>query len=277
MVNSLEVINYLWQRMKHSVLIVDDEPLARRGVVLRLQGHPDMEVVGECSNGQDAIYFITKNKPDLVFLDIQMPVMNGIDVMRSLNSEALPFVIFLTAFDQYVMRAFEVHAIDYLMKPVDDARFNASLNHARRILGAQQAAAYSRRLQVALGKKPAPESEPFRRLAIRVGKLVRFVSIADIDWIEAQGDYAEIHVGTRTHLIRESLNTLAERLDPEDFLRIHRSAIVRLNRIAGVVSLPNRDCTVTLHNGTSLRVSRTYSNHLRKLLRNQPGRDPVLH
>lgn len=259
--------------MKHSVLIVDDEPLARRGVVLRLQMHPDLEVVGECSNGQDAINSIVDNKPDLVFLDIQMPVMNGIEVMRSLDPEVLPFVIFLTAFDQYVMRAFEVHAIDYLMKPVDDARFNASLNHARRILGAQQAAAYSRRLQAAFGKKPSPE--PFRKLAIRVGKLVRFISIDDIDWIEAQGDYAEIHIGTRTHLIREPLNTLAESLDPKDFLRIHRSAIVRLNRIAGVLSLPNRDCTITLHNGTSLRVSRTYSDHLRKLLRNQQVRNPV--
>ena len=255
--------------MKHSVLIVDDEPLARRGVVLRLKAYPDLEVIGECSNGHDAIDFIKTNKPGLVFLDIQMPVMNGIEVMRSLSPEALPFVIFLTAFDQYVMRAFEVHAIDYLLKPVDDARFNASLNHARRVLGTQQAAAYNRHLQTALGAKSAPAAEPFRRIAIRVGKLVRFVSIDDIDWIEAQGDYAEIHVGTQTHLIRESLNTLAERLDPEDFLRIHRSAIVRLNRISGVVSLPNRDCTVTLRNGTSLRVSRTYSNHLRKLLRNQ--------
>lgn len=259
--------------MKHSVLIVDDEPLARRGVVLRLQSHSDFEVVGECSNGQDAIRFITANKPDLVFLDIQMPIMNGIEVMRSLQPEAVPFVIFLTAFDQYVMRAFEVHAIDYLLKPVDDARFNASLNHARRILGAQQVAAYTRRVQLALHNKPTPKQ--FRKLAVRVGKLVRFVSISDIDWIEAQGDYAEIHIGTRTHLIRESLNALAERLGPEDFLRIHRSAIVQLNRIAGVVSLPNRDCTVTLYNGTSLRVSRSYSDHLRRLLRNQPIRRPV--
>lgn len=261
--------------MKHSVLVVDDEPLARRGVLLRLQSHCDLEVVGECSNGQDAIHFITNNKPDLVFLDIQMPIMNGIEVMRSLKPEALPFAIFLTAFDQYMMRAFEVHAIDYLLKPVDDARFNASLNHARRILGRQQTAAHNRRLQAVFDKKPAPVRAPFRRLAIRIGKLVRFVSIDDIDWIEAQGDYAEIHVGARTHLIRESLNALAERLDPEDFLRIHRSAIVRLNRIARVVSLPNRDCTVTLQNGTLLRVSRSYSDHLRKLLRNQPTHSPV--
>ncbi|HEY4357767.1 MAG TPA: LytTR family DNA-binding domain-containing protein [Acidobacteriaceae bacterium] len=255
--------------MKRSVLIVDDEPLARRGVVLRLQKHEDLEIVGECANGREAVDFIREHKPDLVFLDIQMPVMNGIEVMRSMGSEAQPFVIFLTAFDQYVMRAFELHAIDYLLKPVDDARFNASLNHARRVMGTQQAAAYSQRLQAMVGGRSAPAAEALQELTIRVGKQVRFVSIDDIDWIEAQGDYAEIHVGARTHLLRESLNTLDERLDPKAFLRIHRSAIVRINRIASVNSLPNRDCAVTLRNGTSLRVSRTYSDHLRKLLRNQ--------
>jgi two-component system LytT family response regulator len=259
--------------MKHSVLIVDDEPLARRGVVLRLRAHEDLEVIGECSNGQDAIDFITRRRPTLVFLDIQMPVMNGIDVMRSLPPEAQPFVIFLTAYDQYVMRAFEVHAIDYLLKPVDEARFNAALNHARRILGADQTVAHNQRLQTIFAANSEPPPAPFRKLPVRVGKQVRFVSIDDIDWIEAQGDYAEIHIGSRTHLIRESLNTLADQLDAQDFLRIHRSAIIRVNRIASVNSLPNRDCTVTLHNGTSLRVSRTYSDHLRKLVRNQLRRE----
>jgi two-component system LytT family response regulator len=142
--------------VKHSVLIVDDEPLARRGVVLRLQAHEDFEIMGECANGREARDFICERNPDLVFLDIQMPVMNGIEVMRSLDAEAQPFVIFLTAFDQYVMRAFEVHAIDYLLKPVDDARFNASLNHARRVLGSQQAAVYNQRLQSILREKPPP-------------------------------------------------------------------------------------------------------------------------
>jgi len=262
---------------KISCLVVDDEPPALDILKKYIAAVASLELTATANNAVEALNILQTRPIDLVFLDIQMPVMNGIEVMRSLSPQALPFVIFLTAFDQYVMRAFEVHAIDYLLKPVDDARFNASLNHARRVLGTQEAAAYNLHLQSALGAKPAAAAAPLRRIAIRVGKLVRFVSIDDIDWIEAQGDYAEIHVGTQTHLIRESLNTLAESLDPVDFLRIHRSAIVRLNRISSVVSLPNRDCTVTLHNGTSLRVSRTYSNHLRKLLRNRltvsiPGR-----
>jgi two-component system LytT family response regulator len=258
--------------MKHKVLIVDDEPLARRGVALRLKSHTDLELVGECANGSEALNLIRERAPDLVFLDIQMPVINGIDVVRSLPPGAQPFIIFLTAFDQYVMRAFEVHAIDYLLKPVDDARFTASLMHARRVLGARSTAAYNERLQTAFNQKREAPPEELRELAVRVGKQVRFVAVADIDWIEAQGDYAEVHVGTQTHLIRESLNTLEGRLDTSVFLRIHRSAIVRLNRIVSVSSLPNRDCVVTLRNGTSLRVSRTYSDHLRKLLRNRANR-----
>ena len=192
--------------MKHSVLIVDDEPLARRGVALRLQPHTDLEVIGECTNGNEAANFIRDRTPDLVFLDIQMPIMNGIDVVRGLSAEAQPFIIFLTAFDQYVMSAFEVHAIDYLLKPVDDARFTASLNHARRVLRANSAPEYNERLKTLLDKKRAPAQEQISALTIRVGKQTRFVAVDEIDWIEAQDDYVEIHVGARTHLIRESLN-----------------------------------------------------------------------
>jgi two-component system LytT family response regulator len=255
--------------MKRSVLIVDDEPLARRVIVQLLQQHADLEVIGECCNGQEAVDFIRDRKPDLVFLDIQMPVMNGIDVVRALIGDAQPFIIFVTAFDQYVMRAFEVHAIDYLLKPVDDARFNASLHHARRILAANSSSEYNQRIQTLMNKGTDPRRGPIRELAIQVGRQVRFVAIEDIDWIEAQGSYAEIHINAETHLIRQSLNTLESSLESTAFLRIHRSAIVRLNRIASVSSLPNRDCEITLKNGTSLRVSRTYSDHLRKLLRNR--------
>lgn len=254
--------------MKIRVLVVDDEPLARQGVTLRLQRYPDLEVIGECTNGREAQAFILAHKPDLVFLDIQMPYMNGIDVLRTLPPTEHPFVIFLTAFDEYVMRAFEVHAIDYLLKPVDEARFSAALQHARRVLGNQEQKEYRERLERLLKPQQAPP-QLLRQIAVRIGKQVRFLDVKEIDWIEAQGDYAEIHVGTRTHLIRESLNTLDDQLDSDAFLRIHRGAIVRLNRIAGISSLPNRDCCVTLRDGTSLRVSRTYSNHLRKLLRNQ--------
>ena len=255
--------------MKHSVLIVDDEPLARRVIVQLLEQQNDFEVIGESCNGLEAVEFIRKHRPDLVFLDIQMPVMNGIEVVRALDVDTQPFIIFVTAFDQYVMRAFEVHAIDYLLKPVEEARFNASLNHARRILAAQSPSEYNQRIQALLNQNAEPRRDEVRELAIQVGKQIRFVLIEDIDWIEAQGNYAEIHIGPDTHLIRESLNTLESRLESAAFLRVHRSAIVRINRIASVSSLPNRDCEVTLRNGASLRVSRTYSDHLRKLLRNR--------
>ena len=255
--------------MQRTVLIVDDEPLARRVIVQLLQPHADLEAVGECGNGHEAVEFIDKQRPDLVFLDIQMPVMNGIEVVRALDAATRPFIIFVTAFDQYVMKAFEVHAIDYLMKPVEDSRFNASLNHARRVLASSSSSEYNQRIQTLLSTSSEPRKEKIRELTIQVGKQIRFVQIADIDWIEAQGNYAEIHVGADTHLIRESLNTLESWLESTAFLRVHRSAIVRINRIASVSSLPNRDCEVTLRNGVSLRVSRTYSDHLRKLLRNR--------
>jgi len=255
--------------MPISVLIVDDEPLARQGVALRLRSHPDMTVVGECSNGYDACQFVREHKPDLMFLDIQMPRMNGIEVLRALPAEHQPFVVFLTAFDEYVMQAFEVHAIDYLLKPIDNERFAAALQHARRVIGGSQATSYQERLSGLLGSDGnAPARSMLKEFAVRTGKHVTFVSVEDVDWIEAQGDYAELHVGKRTHLIRESLSLLEGRLDSGDFLRIHRSAIVRVNRIARVNALPNRDCAVTLQDGTALRVSRTYSHHLRKLLRN---------
>jgi two-component system LytT family response regulator len=257
--------------MKFSVLIVDDEPLARHGVVLRLRAHPDLDVIGECANGNDALEAIRQRKPDLVFLDIQMPLLNGIDVMRALAPDETPYTIFLTAFDEYVMQAFEVHAIAYLLKPIDSSRFDAALRHARRVLGGTQTASYQESLRGLLkgdANPSTPAPSPLKEFAVRTGKQVTFVPVDDIDWIEAQGDYAQLHVGKREYLLRESLTVLESRLDPGSFLRIHRSAIVRIQRIMRVDSRPNRDCMITLASGMILRVSRTYSHHLRNLLRN---------
>jgi two-component system LytT family response regulator len=255
--------------MEFKVLIVDDEPLARRGVSLRLLGHDDLVVIGECSNGQEALTAIVELKPDLVFLDIQMPLLNGIELLGRLPPEQTPYTIFLTAYDEYVMQAFEVHAIAYLLKPIDDRRFDAALQHARRVLGGTQTASYKERLQELLKRDTSiPVPKPLREIAVRTGKLVKFVPVDDIDWIEAQGDYAQLHVGKREYLLRESLTVLEGRLARNSFLRIHRSAIVRINRIVSVDTRPNRDCIVTLAGGNSLRVSRTYSHHLRNLLRN---------
>jgi two-component system LytT family response regulator len=220
--------------------LVDDEPLARQGIALRLRSHPYLTVIGECSSGNDARQFICRHKPDLVFLDIQMPSMNGIEMLRSLNPDQQPFLTFLTAYDEYVKQAFEVHAIDYLWKPIGDTRFVPALQHARRLLGGSQTKTYQERLSSLLSND-ANVASLLRDFAVRSGKQVTFVPVQDVDWIETQGDYAEPHVGKRTHLVREPLNVLEGRLSNGEFLRIHRSAIVGLNRIARLSSLPNRD------------------------------------
>jgi len=226
-------------------------------------------LIGECSNGQEARSAIHEQKPDLVFLDIQMPLLNGIELMRLLPSKETPYTIFLTAYDQYVMEAFEVHAIAYLLKPIDDSRFRAALQHARRVLGGEQAISYQERLHRLLKQDTTiPVPRPLKEFSVRTGKHVNFVAIDEIDWIEAQGDYAQLHVGKKRYMLRESLTILEGRLDTSSFLRIHRSAIVRINRIVRVDTRPNRSCIVTLAGGDSIRVSRTYSHHLQNLLRN---------
>lgn len=252
------------------VLIVDDEPLARRGVAIRLRDHSGMEVIGECENGEQALQSIATLKPDLVFLDIQMPGINGIHVLRALPPRSIPAVIFLTAYDEYALAAFEVQALDYVLKPIDDVRFAVSLDRARRLLSLEKPESFYSRVQALLELcSERQEQGPTKRFAIRTGNQVAFVESDDIDWIEALGDYAGLHVGKKTHLLRESLGELEKQLDSHLFLRIHRSTIVQLNRIARVDSLANRDSFLALRDGTSLRVSRTYSKPLRDLLGNR--------
>jgi len=252
------------------VLIVDDEPLARTGVALRLKDQADMEIVGMCSNGKQAIHRIIELTPDLVFLDIQMPIVSGIDVLRALPPETLPAIIFLTAFADHALTAFEVQALDYLLKPIDEIRFFSALERARRLIALKRRnALYHLEKQTS---EPAPDTAPTRplkRFAVRTGKELTFVEAAKIDWIEAAGDYAQLHTDHKTYLIRESLNTLETLLDRNDFLRVHRSAIIQLNRIVRVTALANRDGYLTLSNGTQLRVSRSYSKPLKDRLRNR--------
>jgi len=250
------------------VLIVDDEPLARKGIALRLRESPDMEIVGMCSDGKQAIQRIPELAPDLVFLDIQMPLVSGIEVLRALPPATLPVIIFLTAFDEHALAAFEVQALDYLLKPIDEVRFFAAVERARRLIKLKhQSALYD--------LAPIPQSsghggaDPLKRFAVRTGRDLTFVEVSAIDWIEAAGDYAELHVKDKTYLIRESLNSLEKLLDRNDFLRIHRSAIIRLDRIVRITALANRDGYLTLNNGTSLRVSRSYSKQLKSFLRNR--------
>ena len=252
------------------VLIVDDEPLARRGVSLRLAAEPDIEIVGECSNGKEALQHISHLDPDLMFLDIQMPRMNGIEALRSLPPKATPVVIFLTAYDEYALAAFEVQALDYLLKPIDDERFRAALERARTQIRLKQQDQIFERLQKLVSLHEEHKSDGFiRRFAVRSGERVGFVQVGEINWIEAAGDYAELHASGKNFLIRESLNALESKLNPAHFLRVHRSAIVRLDRITRITALANRDGLLTLQDGTSLRFSRSYSRSLRASLRSQ--------
>ncbi len=233
--------------------------LARRGVSLRLQKFADIEIVGECGDGLSAIEKILELSPDVVFLDIQMPGMNGFEVLRSLPKENLPGVIFLTAYEQHALRAFEVHALDYLLKPVDDERFAVAVDRARRLMDSTSKDPNGR-------ANPADAWTDFgkihSRFVVRTGSRIQIVLVEDTDWISAAGDYAELHVRGRSHLLRETMNSLEQKLDPAKFLRIHRSRIVRTGCILELRSIDNREFMVNLSDGSEHRSSRTYADRL---------------
>jgi two-component system, LytTR family, response regulator len=237
------------------VLVVDDEPLARDGVRTRLAAHTDLHWVGEAGDGDEALRAMNELKPDLVFMDVQMPGISGMDALRCVAPDQRPLAILLTAYEQFAVDAFALHALDYLLKPVDDERFREALDRAR------IAMVHRRRPADAQGAHAWSE-----RFSVKVGLRTVIIEAGEIDWIEAQGDYAGLHVGARTHLLREPLHQLSLRLDPVQFLRIHRSTIVRLERVAEIEVLPNRDCMLRLKDGTPLRASRTYIDQLRAAL-----------
>jgi len=251
--------------MTRTVVIVDDEPLARRGVRARLHSFEELEIAAECPDGESAVETIRKLSPDLVFLDVQMPGMTGFDVLKALDGTRLPVVIFLTAYDTYALRAFEVHALDYLLKPIDDERFKAAVGRALRQLSLETAESLESRLKSLLLHQEAGTFA--ERFAVKTGRRVVFVHTDEIDWIEAAGDYASLHVGRRTHLVRETLQNLEKRLDPTRFVRIHRSTIVATSRVHEMESLPNHEFRVRLADGTELRASRTYSSAFENLLK----------
>lgn len=229
-------------------LVVDDEPLARHAVCRPLRALADFEIVGEAGHGADAVEKIAALRPDLVFLDVQMPEMDGFSVIEATGVEAMPLTVFVTAFDAYAVRAFEAEAFDYLLKPFDDRRFATVVERVRRRIG--EGGDRSGRLRAMLEAQAA--------LVVRGHKATRLVRLSEIDWIAAAGDYAEIHAGGRVHLLGESLASLEARLPPAAFARIHRSAIVRLDRLAEVRGGGHGDGIVRLACGTELRFSRRY-------------------
>jgi len=254
--------------MKYRVLIVDDEPLARRGIRARLKPLSDFVVLEDCEDGFAGLKAIKRDRPDLVFLDVQMPGLNGFEMLKRLRKGEAPFIIFLTAYDQHALHAFEVHALDYLLKPIDSERFAEAIARARRQLKFQAAESIEARLHSFIAEQVSTKqpSSYVKRFTVRTGSRITFVLADEIDWIEAVGDYAGLHVGDKTPLLRETLNALETRLDPEKFVRIHRSAIVQIAKVCELRSLPNRELRLRLTSGTDLKVSRTYRDRLDRWL-----------
>lgn len=244
-------------------LIVDDEPLARRGITLRLKKFRDVEIVGECGDGTSAVQKMIELSPDAVFLDVQMPGMDGFEVLRALPSGNLPLVIFITAYDQHAVRAFEVHALDYLLKPIDDQRFDRAVERAMEVTES------GARLQMAeriLRMLDLNSPKYVSRFPVRVGSRIQIILTEDIDWIRAAGDYAELHGRGRCHLLRETMQSLEQKLDPAHFLRIHRSRIVRSSCIRELEANDNHEYLIKLSDGSEHRSSRSYIDRLQDWL-----------
>jgi len=261
---------------KIRTLIVDDEPLARQSIRLLLRADAGVEVVGEAGSGAEAVKAIRKHSPDLVFLDIQMPEMDGFGVIEHIAAERMPVVVFVTAFDRYALKAFEVHALDYLLKPFSDARFEKALRQAKAQIGQREISHLSQRLLALLEDRDAHRAPPparaanyLSRLMVKSAGRVFFLKADEIDWIEAADYYVKLHVGRKSHLLRESLSELESKLDPEKFLRTHRSSIVNLDRVREMHPLPGGEYAVLLHDGTELKLSRARREHLRRLLDKQ--------
>jgi two-component system LytT family response regulator len=250
---------------KIRALVVDDEPLARERVLSLLQQEADVEVVGECSDGGQAVSAIQQHAPDLVFLDVQMPGCDGFEVIRSVGADRMPTVVFVTAYDEYALQAFEVHALDYLLKPFGRDRFQQTLQHARTHVERRRAGDLGKRL-MALVQDIKPEPQRLDRLVVKSGGRVFFLRTDDIVWIEAAGNYVRLHLGEDSHLFRETMNGMEARLDPRRFVRIHRSRIVNSDRIKELQPWFNGEYVVILQNGTRLTLSRGYREKLQERL-----------
>lgn len=265
------------------VLIVDDEPLARDAIRVLLEAAPDIAVIAECRDGREAVRAIREQSPDIVFLDVQMPDLDGFKVIEQVGAEQMPVTVFVTAFDQHALRAFDAHALDYILKPFDHERFYNALQRAKSHVLRQKFYDHSHQLLALLGdlhgapksdagaeeKEQPPETKYFERLVIRSGGRIIFLRVDEIDWIEADGDYMRPHAGSKSHLLRETMSDLAAKLDPEKFLRIHRSSIVNVERVKDIQPFFKGEHVLTLIDGTRLKMSRSYRDKLQVLLGQQ--------
>ena len=250
--------------MKVRTLIVDDEPLARGRLHQLLADQPEIELVGQCADGRQAVQTIQQQSPDLIFLDIQMPELDGFGVLEALSAEPMPVIVFVTAHDKFALRAFEVHAVDYLLKPFDRERFQAALEHALERVRLREDPARSAGQSAVLSQVQA-QGKPAERLAVKSGGRFILLKVADINYVEAAHNYVELHQDKQSHLLRETISALERRLPPEKFVRISRSVIVNIDRITVLEPLFHGEYVVTLHNGTRLTLSRRYRGKLPQL------------
>ena len=246
-------------------LIVDDEPPARARIRRILEAESGIEIVGECANGPEALAAIERAAPHLVFLDVQMPVMDGFEVLRSIDGPNAPAVIFVTAYDEYALRAFEVHALDYLLKPFNRDRFHDALARARTHLVRGVATGLDPRL-VALLDHMAQHRAPAQRLVVRSEGRIVFIRLADLDWVEAAANYVRLHARGETYLLRRSMKQMERQLPGDSFLRIHRSTIVNIDRIKELQPWFHGEYVAILHDGTKLTVSRAYADRIQQLI-----------
>lgn len=252
---------------KIRALIVDDESLAREALLVMLDDDPEIEVIAECRNGREAVTVIREQSPDVVFLDIQMPEMDGFQVVEEIGAKQMPVTIFVTAYDKHALRAFEAHALDYLLKPFDHERFSNALQRAKTRVRQQQLGDISEGLFAALRDlKPKAASPSIDRVVIKSGGRIYFLKTEEIDWVEGAGDYLTLHSGSQTHLIRETMGNFHATLDPQKFLRIHRSTIVNIERIKDIRPIHKGEYVITLTSGISLKASRGYRHEIQSLL-----------
>jgi two-component system LytT family response regulator len=278
--------------MSIRVLVTDDEPIARRRIRRFLRAESNVEVIGEASNGREAIEAIRQHNPDLVFLDVQMPDVDGFGVVQALGADQMPAVIFVTAYDEYALKAFEVNALDYLLKPFDAERFKSAFQRAREHIDRVTTAQAGRRLKTLLeqvlqddkvdvntaahallgasGTHAAPKNGYLDRLMVKSDGRVFFVKVADVDWFEASGNYVRVHVSKTSHLIRETMNGIEASLNPQMFARIHRAVIVNLDRIKELQPWFAGDYVVILRDGRQLKLSRTYREQLQSRMHRIP-------
>ena len=251
--------------MRIKALIVDDEPLARDRIRELLKEHPEVEVIGEARNGQEAIAAVANHNPDLVFLDVQMPDVDGFDVLRNLDVERLPVIIFVTAYDQYALRAFDVHAVDYLTKPFDRERFARAVDQAKVFMKGAKEPDTARILNMLQELRAG--TRYLERFAIKNGETLFFVRAEDVDAIEAQGNYVRLSLANSSHLVRDTLNNIESQINPRTFVRIHRRTIVNINRVKEVQTWGRGEYRVVLLTGAHYTLSRGYRQHFEEFIK----------